>query len=137
MITRLSLPKDKIRILLLEGINDSAVAMFADNGYTSVERLPKALSPAALKEAVKGVHLLGIRSRSNVTDDILEAADRLLAVGCFSVGTNQIDPASEGLGLGLSIVRRTAEALGHAIELKSDLARGSHFTIRVPLAAAR
>ncbi|MET0708439.1 MAG: phosphoglycerate dehydrogenase, partial [Tardiphaga sp.] len=91
MITRLSLPKDKIRILLLEGINDSAVAMFADNGYSSVERLPKALSPAALKEAVKGVHLLGIRSRSNVTDDILEAADRLLAVGCFSVGTNQID----------------------------------------------
>jgi D-3-phosphoglycerate dehydrogenase len=91
MITRLSLPKDKIRILLLEGINDSAVAMFADNGYISVERHPKALSPEALKEAVKGVHLLGIRSRSNVTDDILEAADRLLAVGCFSVGTNQID----------------------------------------------
>ncbi|MDB5566275.1 MAG: serA [Tardiphaga sp.] len=91
MITRLSLPKDKIRILLLEGINDSAVGMFADNGYVSVERFPKALSPAALKEALKGVHLLGIRSRSNVTEEILEAADRLLAVGCFSVGTNQID----------------------------------------------
>ena len=90
-MTRLSLPKDKIRILLLEGINDSAVAMFADNGYASLERLPKALDAKAFKQAVKGVHLLGIRSRSQVTEEILEAADRLLAVGCFSVGTNQID----------------------------------------------
>ncbi|MDR3469720.1 MAG: phosphoglycerate dehydrogenase [Xanthobacteraceae bacterium] len=88
---RLSLPKHKIRVLLLEGVNDSAVALFADSGYSSVERLPKALDAAALKEAVKGVHLLGIRSRSNVTEEILDAADRLLAVGCFSVGTNQID----------------------------------------------
>ena len=90
-MTRLSLPKDKIRILLLEGINDSAVAMFGDSGYVSLERFPKALDAGALKEAVKGVHLLGIRSRSHVTEEILEAADRLLAVGCFSVGTNQID----------------------------------------------
>jgi len=90
-MTRLSLPKDKIRILLLEGINDSAVAMFADNGYASLERLPKALDAKAFKQAVKGVHLLGIRSRSQVTEEILDAADRLLAVGCFSVGTNQID----------------------------------------------
>ena len=88
---RLSLPKNKIRVLLLEGINDSAVKLFADSDYTTVERLPKALSAAALKEAVKGVHLLGIRSRSQVTEEILDAADRLLAVGCFSVGTNQID----------------------------------------------
>jgi D-3-phosphoglycerate dehydrogenase len=88
---RLSLPKHKIRVLLLEGVNDSAVALFADSGYSSVERLPKALDAAALKEAVKGVHLLGIRSRSNVTEEILDVADRLLAVGCFSVGTNQID----------------------------------------------
>src|SRR3954447_16339812 len=80
-MTRLSLPKDKIRILLLEGINDSSVAMFADNGYASLERLPKALDAGALKAAVKGVHLLGIRSRSQVTEEILEAADRLLAVG--------------------------------------------------------
>jgi D-3-phosphoglycerate dehydrogenase len=90
-MSRLSLPKHKIRVLLLEGINESAVAMFNDNGYESVERLPKALDATALKEAVKGVHLLGIRSRSHVTEEILDAADRLLAVGCFSVGTNQID----------------------------------------------
>ena len=90
-MARLSLPKHKIRVLLLEGINESAVALFGDNGYGSVERLTKALDRAALKEAVKGVHLLGIRSRSHVTEEILDAADRLLAVGCFSVGTNQID----------------------------------------------
>lgn len=90
-MTRLSLPKNKIRVLLLEGINDSAVALFGDNGYDAVERLPKALDAKALKEAVKGVHVLGIRSRSHVTEEILDAADRLLTVGCFSVGTNQID----------------------------------------------
>jgi D-3-phosphoglycerate dehydrogenase / 2-oxoglutarate reductase len=90
-MTRLSLPKNKIRVLLLEGVNESAVRLFADNDYSAVERLPKALDAAALKEAVKGVHLLGIRSRSQVTEEILAAADRLLAVGCFSVGTNQID----------------------------------------------
>lgn len=87
----LSLSKEKIRILLLEGINDSAVDLLAAEGYTNVTRLPKALEGEALKEAVKGVHLLGIRSRTHVTPEVLEAADRLIAVGCFSVGTNQVD----------------------------------------------
>src|SRR6476620_111313 len=54
-------------------------------------RLSKALEGDALKEAIKGVHLLGIRSRTQITADILEAADRLIAIGCFSVGTNQVD----------------------------------------------
>ncbi|MDB5517115.1 MAG: histidine kinase, partial [Tardiphaga sp.] len=56
-------------------------------------------------------------------------------LGAIFDAFHQINPASEGLGLGLSIVRRTAEALGHKVELKSDLARGSHFTVLVPLAA--
>jgi len=86
-----SLPKDKIRILLLEGVNDSAVAMMKAAGYSNVERLPKALEGDALKEAVKGVHLIGIRSRTQIKAEILEAADRLIAVGCFNVGTNQVD----------------------------------------------
>lgn len=90
-MTRLSLPKHKIRVLLLEGINESAVNFFAENGYSSVERLTKALDAQTLKDAIRGVHLLGIRSRSQVTEDILDAGDRLLTVGCFSVGTNQID----------------------------------------------
>jgi D-3-phosphoglycerate dehydrogenase len=88
---QLSLAKDKIRVLLLEGISDAAYGMIASAGYTNVERLPKALSGDALLEAVKGVHLLGIRSRTHVTEAVLEAADRLIAIGCFSVGTNQVD----------------------------------------------
>jgi D-3-phosphoglycerate dehydrogenase len=87
----LSLPKDKIRVLLLEGVSDTALQALASAGYSNVERLPKALTGSALLDAVKGVHLLGIRSRTQLTEEVLEAADRLFAVGCFSVGTNQVD----------------------------------------------
>lgn len=87
----LSLPKDKIRVLLLEGVSDTALQALAAAGYSNVERLPKALTGTALLEAVKGVHLLGIRSRTQLTAEVLDAADRLFAVGCFSVGTNQVD----------------------------------------------
>ncbi|WP_257169887.1 phosphoglycerate dehydrogenase [Bradyrhizobium sp. SRS-191] len=96
----LSLPKQKIRVLLLEGVNDSAVRMFEASGYTEVERLPKALGSAELKRMLSGVHMLGIRSRTNLTADVLQAADRLMAVGCFSVGTNQVDlDAAKRLGI--------------------------------------
>lgn len=88
---QLSLAKDKIKVLLLEGINDSAVEILTVAGYTNVTRLPKALDGDALKEAIKGVHILGIRSRTQITADVLEHADRLIAIGCFSVGTNQVD----------------------------------------------
>jgi D-3-phosphoglycerate dehydrogenase len=91
MIDKLSLPKDKIRVLLLEGINDSAAALFSAAGYTNVTRLPKALDPAALHEALRGTHILGIRSRTQLDEAALAHADRLIAVGCFSVGTNQVD----------------------------------------------
>jgi D-3-phosphoglycerate dehydrogenase / 2-oxoglutarate reductase len=96
----LSLPKHKIRVLLLEGVNDSAVRMFEANGYTEVERLPKALGSADLKRMLSGVHMLGIRSRTHLTAEIMEAADRLMVVGCFSVGTNQVDlDAARRLGI--------------------------------------
>ncbi|KWV47677.1 D-3-phosphoglycerate dehydrogenase [Bradyrhizobium macuxiense] len=87
----LSLPKTKIRVLLLEGVNDSAARMFEANGYTELQRLPKALGREELKQALSGIHMLGIRSRTQLTAEVLEAADRLLVVGCFSVGTNQVD----------------------------------------------
>lgn len=87
----LSLSKEKIKVLFLENINDSAVALLEDAGYVSVTRLTKALDGDALKEALKGVHILGIRSRTQITEDVLDAADRLIAIGCFSVGTNQVD----------------------------------------------
>ncbi|MBR0651434.1 phosphoglycerate dehydrogenase [Roseomonas terrae] len=88
--TRLSLPKDKIRILLLEGIADSAIDRLADAGYATVRREAKALDGPALIKAMKGVHILGIRSRTQVTAEVLEASDRLIAVGCFCIGTNQV-----------------------------------------------
>jgi D-3-phosphoglycerate dehydrogenase len=95
--TRLSLPKDKIRILLLEGIADSAVERLADAGYATVRREAKALDGPALIKAIKGVHILGIRSRTQVSAEVLEAADRLFAIGCFCIGTNQValKPAAE------------------------------------------
>ncbi len=89
--SQLSLAKDKIRVLLLENISETAVAAMRSAGYTNIRHLPKALDGDALKEAIRGVHLLGIRSRTQVTADILEEADRLIAIGCFSVGTNQVD----------------------------------------------
>ncbi|AWN48203.1 phosphoglycerate dehydrogenase [Methylobacterium terrae] len=91
MADKLSLPKDKIRVLLLEGINDSAVSLLEASGYVTVTRLAKALDPADLHQALKGVHILGIRSRTQLDEAAFEAADRLMAVGCFSVGTNQVD----------------------------------------------
>jgi len=88
---RLSLPKDEVRVLLLEGVNQSGVDLIYDSGYTNMTQLPKALDGDALREAVRGVHLLGIRSRTQLDEAVFAAADRLLAVGCFSVGTNQVD----------------------------------------------
>ena len=90
----LSLPKDKIRILLLEGIHDSAVACFHDAGYRNIVRERGALEGDSLRDAIAGVHLLGIRSRTQITADMLAAADRLIAVGCFCIGTNQVDLAA-------------------------------------------
>ncbi|MBR0655965.1 phosphoglycerate dehydrogenase [Plastoroseomonas arctica] len=90
-MNRISLSKDKIRILLLEGVADSGVALLAGAGYENVTRIPKALDGEALREAVKGVHILGIRSRSQLTEEVFAAADRLIAVGCFCIGTNQVD----------------------------------------------
>src|SRR5690349_22870768 len=96
----LSLPKHRIRVLLLEGVNDSAVRLFEANGYAEVERLPKALDQDALTRKLAGVHMLGIRSRTQLTADVLASADRLMAVGCFSVGTNQVDlDAARRLGI--------------------------------------
>ena len=88
---RLSLPKDKIKILLLEGIHDTAVAMFEQDGYTNITRMKGALDGDELIEALKGVHILGIRSRTQLTDAVFAAADRLMVVGCFCIGTNQVN----------------------------------------------
>ena len=85
-----SLSKDKIRILLLEGVHDNAVREFHERGYTNVESLPTALDEDELIAKIQGVHMLGIRSRTRVTDKVIAAANRLMAVGCFCIGTNQV-----------------------------------------------
>ena len=88
---RTSLSKDKIRILLLEGISDTAVDNFARAGYRNVELVNGSLSREDLLQAVSGVHLLGIRSRTQLDADVFAAANRLIGVGCFCIGTNQVD----------------------------------------------
>src|SRR5215211_6634445 len=91
MADLLSLPRNKIRVLLLEGISDSAATLMRTAGYTNLTYLKTALDQVGLQEALQGVHLLGIRSRTQLTKNVFVAADRLIAVGCFSVGTNQVD----------------------------------------------
>ncbi|OUJ15161.1 phosphoglycerate dehydrogenase [Acetobacter sp. DsW_063] len=91
MNSQLSLSKDKIRILLLEGVHDSAVALLKASGYENVVRHKGALEGEALQRALEGVHLVGIRSRTQLTREVIDAADRLIAIGCFCIGTNQVD----------------------------------------------
>ncbi len=86
-----SYPKEKINILLLENISQKAVSIFRDNGYSNVQTISGALSEDELTEAVKNVHLLGIRSKTQVTEKVLESAKKLQAIGCFCIGVNQVN----------------------------------------------
>jgi D-3-phosphoglycerate dehydrogenase len=90
-VSEFSYPKEKIKILLLEGIHNAAVEQFHASDYVQVELLSDALNEAELVEKLPGVHMLGIRSKTKITRKALEAADTLLAVGCFCIGTNQVD----------------------------------------------
>jgi len=87
----LSRPKNQIRFLLLEGISPSAVEVLRAAGYDNVEVLPKALDQTALIAALKDVQMLGIRSRTQITEAVVASAPSVVAVGCFSVGTNQVE----------------------------------------------
>jgi D-3-phosphoglycerate dehydrogenase len=86
-----SYPKEKIKILLLENVSETAVKNFTRYGYTEVEKLTKALSEEELMQAIKKVHLLGIRSKTQITKKVLAAAEKLQAIGCFCIGVNQVD----------------------------------------------
>ena len=86
-----SYPKEKINILFLENISDAAVKHFVDSGYASVRKLGGALSEEQLINEIKEVHLLGIRSKTQITPKVLEAAKKLQAIGCFCIGVNQVD----------------------------------------------
>ena len=90
-MAKTSFEKDKIRIVLLEGIHASAVEHMTSQGYTNVESLKGALTGDELKDKVRDAHIIGIRSRTQLTEDIFDAAEKLMAVGCFCIGTNQVD----------------------------------------------
>ena len=89
-----SLDKGRIKVLLLEAIDASAVDAFKADGYSNVVGHKNALSEAELGEEIKGAHLLGIRSRTQVSQRVLEHADKLIAIGCFCIGTDQVDVES-------------------------------------------
>ena len=86
-----SYPKDKIKVLLLEGIHQNAVKTFQDAGYTNIESLSGALPEAELIEKIKDVSIVGIRSKTQLTEKVLTAAEKLWGVSCFCIGTNQVD----------------------------------------------
>jgi D-3-phosphoglycerate dehydrogenase / 2-oxoglutarate reductase len=86
-----SYPKSKIKILLLENISEAAVEELITAGYAEITQLKGAVSEAELCEAIKGVHILGIRSKTRITANVLDHADKLLAIGCFCIGTNQVN----------------------------------------------
>ena len=119
-----SLQKDKIRIVLLEGIHDTAVDNLKAHGYANVELLKGALSGDDLKDKIRDAHMVGIRSRTQLTEDVFAAAEKLMAVGCFCIGTNQVD-LNAGLVRGIPVfnapysnTRSVAElVIGEAIML--------------------
>jgi D-3-phosphoglycerate dehydrogenase len=90
-MSQLSLDKAKIRFLLLEGVHKNALDVLSNNGYTNIEYLRTALDEDALIAKIKDAHFVGIRSRTQLTAKVLEAANKLIAVGCFCIGTNQVN----------------------------------------------
>ena len=86
-----SFPRQDIKLLLLEGVSASAVDTFHRAGYTQVELHSKALPDAELKQRIADAHMVGIRSRTQLTEEVLSHAKRLIAVGCFCIGTNQVN----------------------------------------------
>lgn len=86
-----SLDKDKIKFLLLEGVHPKAVELLQARGYHNIEYHKKALEGEELINAIKDAHFVGIRSRTFLTEEVLSQATKLNAIGCFCIGTNQVD----------------------------------------------
>ncbi|MCC6342766.1 MAG: phosphoglycerate dehydrogenase [Bryobacterales bacterium] len=129
-MSKTSLDKSKIKILLLEGVHSSAVKAFRDDGYTGIEYHQKSLPEARLLESVKDAYFIGIRSATQLTARVFENAPKLTGVGCFCIGTNQVDlDAAEARGIPVfnapfSNTRSVAElALAEIIMLMRDIPR--------------
>lgn len=91
MTKEVSYPKDKIRILLLEGLHQSATNEFNKKGFTNIDSYKEAMTEEELLNCIEHYHVIGIRSKTNLTAAVLEKAKKLLCVGCFCIGTNQVD----------------------------------------------
>ncbi len=86
-----SYPKEKINILFLENISEVAVQQFSKAGYTNIKKINAAINESELIKEIKNVHLLGIRSKTQITTNVLQAAGKLQAIGCFCIGVNQVN----------------------------------------------
>ncbi|WP_312239673.1 phosphoglycerate dehydrogenase [Pantoea sp.] len=90
-MAKVSLEKDKIKFLLVEGVHQSALDNLRAAGYTNIEFHKGALDTEALKASIRDAHFIGIRSRTHLTEEVFAAAEKLVAVGCFCIGTNQVE----------------------------------------------
>ena len=90
-MSKVSLAKEKIKILLLEGVHQSAVETLKRNGYSNIDYVKTSLPEVELIERISDVHFVGIRSRTHLNQRVIDAAEKLVAVGCFCIGTNQVD----------------------------------------------
>ncbi|MEP6594768.1 MAG: phosphoglycerate dehydrogenase [Ginsengibacter sp.] len=97
-----SYPKEKVNILFLENISDAAIQKFSDAGYLSVKKINRALTEDELTREIKKVHLLGIRSKTQITKNVLANAEKLQAIGCFCIGINQVD-INEAIKKGITV----------------------------------
>lgn len=94
MLEKVSLDKSKIKFVLFEGVHQNALDVLHAAGYTNIDYYKKALDGEALIEAIKDAHFIGLRSRTHLTKEVLEKASKLVAIGCFCIGTNQVDLAA-------------------------------------------
>lgn len=91
MNKEVSYPKEKIKILLLEGLHQSALHEFNKKGYTSIDSYKEAMTEQELLDCIENYHIIGLRSKTNLTAPVLEKAKKLMTIGCFCIGTNQVD----------------------------------------------
>ncbi|HJD70511.1 MAG TPA: phosphoglycerate dehydrogenase, partial [Enterobacter roggenkampii] len=90
-MAKVSLEKDKIKFLLVEGVHQKAIDSLRAAGYTNIEFHKGALDTEELKVSIRDAHFIGLRSRTHLTEDVIAAAEKLVAIGCFCIGTNQVD----------------------------------------------
>ncbi len=90
-MAKVSLEKDRIKFLLVEGVHQSTVDNLRAAGYSNIEYHKGALDTEALKASIRDAHFVGIRSRTHLSEEVFAAAEKLVAVGCFCIGTNQVD----------------------------------------------